>query len=178
VSLLPIDQVTNLPDPTTVQLGGYSGQSLNELKTIELQEITPSGTLCRIGDAVTNDEFRRWQLENNWATPVDTLLVEVTIAGVTQAICHGGGISHATIPDLVHRVEYVYANGNLQAVRDPILLTAAAGKLRTSRCCDPRNPGTGSHEMGNDAAAENRCRPSDSAAPDARYSACPEIRLV
>jgi hypothetical protein len=129
VSLLPLDQVTKLPDPTTVQGGGYSGQNANELKTIELQETTPSGRLCRIGAAVTNDEFRRWQLENNWAAPVDTLLVEVTMAGITQGICHGGGIGHETIPDHVKRVEYVDPNGNLQIVDDPIFLTAAAGNF-------------------------------------------------
>lgn len=129
MSLLPISQVTKLPDPSTVLLGGYSGASLNELKTIELKETTPSGRLCRIRAAVTNDEFRRWQLENSWATPVDTLVVEVTIAGITQGLCHGGGLPHDTIPDHIKRVEYVDANGNLQTVHDPLFLTAAAGNF-------------------------------------------------
>jgi FAD binding domain len=129
VSLLPLTQVTILPDPTTVQLGRYNGESDNELKTIELREPSPSGRLCRIGAAVTNDEFRRWQVQHNWATPVDTLLVEVTIAGITQGICHGGGLSHPTISDHVKRVEYVDPNGNLQTVDDPLFLTAAAGNF-------------------------------------------------
>jgi hypothetical protein len=57
------------------------------------------------------------------------LVVEVTIAGITQGLCHGGGLGHDTITDLVHRIEYVDANGNLQLVRDPTLLTAAAGNF-------------------------------------------------
>lgn len=44
-------------------------------------------------------------------------------------MCHGAGRAHQTISDLVRRVEYVDANGQLQAVtdKDPELLKSAAG---------------------------------------------------
>lgn len=53
-----------------------------ELNKIELVE-TPAEvsadkkTWCRIGVAVTNEDFRRWAIKNKqWALPVDVILVE------------------------------------------------------------------------------------------------------
>jgi hypothetical protein len=42
-------------------------------------------------------------------------------------MCHGAGITHPTLSDLVAEVEYVDANGELQTVSDPELLKTAAG---------------------------------------------------
>jgi len=55
----------------------------NELKSIELAAppgVTASSmenALCRVGVAVTNEQFRRWAVENDkWTMPVDVILVE------------------------------------------------------------------------------------------------------
>lgn len=101
----------------------------NELKRIELKEDLPNNKrLCRVGVAVTNEDFRKWAVKNDaWTLPVDVILVEVTIGGVNGPICHGAGHAHKTISDYVRRVEYVDCNGDVQIVDDPYLIKAAAG---------------------------------------------------
>ncbi|GME42994.1 putative FAD-binding type 2 protein [Neofusicoccum parvum] len=129
VSFVNLEQVTTLPDPMSLEPGDYTGEGVPDLKTIELgTQLSATKRLCRVGAAVTNEDFRRWAVANNvWALPVDVILVEVTIGGVNGPICHGAGRRHPTVSDHVRRVEYVDCNGALQVVDDPHLLRAAAG---------------------------------------------------
>ncbi|KAF2478349.1 uncharacterized protein BDR25DRAFT_330802 [Lindgomyces ingoldianus] len=132
LSFVNIHTVTTLPDPMSLIPGEYDPSTVPELKTIELKEETVPGKkrLCRIGVAVTNEEFRRWAVAGKaWSLPVDVILVEVTIGGVNGPICHGAGISHKTLSDYVRRIEYVDCNSKLQVVDDPYLIKAAAGAL-------------------------------------------------
>lgn len=67
--------------------GEYDPAKVPELKTIELKEETNSGKnrLCRIGAAVTNEEFRRWSVAGKaWAFPADVILVEVSDIDVSD----------------------------------------------------------------------------------------------
>ncbi|KAK7954106.1 hypothetical protein PG996_014992 [Apiospora saccharicola] len=127
VSFADLNEVSSMPNPMSLEPGDST--KISELKTIELQEpVGPKKRLCRIGAGVTNEDFRRWALENNaWALPVDVILVEVTIGGVNGPICHGAGRRHQTVSDLVRRIEYVDCHGELQIVDDPKLIKAAAG---------------------------------------------------
>ena len=80
VSLLNLKQVDTLPDPSSIQPTPLSNKD-NELKSIELAAENVQGTTnkrwVRVGVAVTNEDFRRWALENGaWAMPVDVVLVE------------------------------------------------------------------------------------------------------
>ncbi|KAJ9668811.1 hypothetical protein H2201_001057 [Coniosporium apollinis] len=129
ISFVNLEQVTTIPDPMSLLPGEYNPATVTELKTIELQEKTaPGKRLCRIGAAVTNEEFRRWAVANDsWSLPVDVILVEVTIGGVNAPICHGGGRPHKTVSDYVRRIEYVDCNGALRLIDDPYLIKAAAG---------------------------------------------------
>src|SRR3712207_6397775 len=54
-------------------------------------------------------------------------MVEITWGGSNAPICHGAGLRHKTLSDLVAEVEFVNARGELQTVSDPALLKAAAG---------------------------------------------------
>ncbi|KAF1344959.1 hypothetical protein BDV97DRAFT_407622 [Delphinella strobiligena] len=104
VSFVDLETVTTLPDPLSIESAPYDGLSRNEFKRIELKEETSkSKRLCRVGVAVTNEEFRRW------------------------AFCHGAGIGHKTLSDYVRRIEYVDCNAKLQVVDDPVQIKAAAG---------------------------------------------------
>lgn len=61
--------------------GEYDASTVPELKTIELKEETVPGKkrLCRIGAAVTNEDFRRWAVAGKaWTFPADVILVEVS----------------------------------------------------------------------------------------------------
>ncbi|KAJ6566778.1 hypothetical protein B0H19DRAFT_713862 [Mycena capillaripes] len=129
LSFVNLAEVTTLPDPMSLLPGDYTGTGVPDLKTIELKEQTSSTKrLCRIGAAVTNEDFRRWAVANNaWALPVGVILVEVTVGGVNAPICHGAGRRHLTISDYVRRVEYVDCRGVLQTVSDPRQLKVAAG---------------------------------------------------
>lgn len=53
----------------------------------------------------------------------------ITLGGSNAPICHGGGIKHKTLSDLVREIEYVDANGVHRSVSDPALLKAASGSF-------------------------------------------------
>lgn len=81
ISFVNLHTVTTLPDPMSLIPGEYNPATVPDLKTIELKEETVPGTkrLCRVGVAVTNEEFRRWSVAGKaWAFPADVILVEVS----------------------------------------------------------------------------------------------------
>jgi len=129
VSMVNLQTVTTLPDPLGVESDETLAKGISELKTIELKEETgPGKRLCRIGAAVTNEQFRRWAEEKNaWTIPVNIIMVEITSGGANAPICHGAGFAHKTINDYVRKIEYVDCHGKLQLVDDPKLIKAAAG---------------------------------------------------
>jgi FAD/FMN-containing dehydrogenase len=129
VSFVNLDVVTRLPDPMSIVGGEYTTQDVPELKTIELKEQTsPMKRLCRVGAAVTNEEFRRWSVAGNaWALPCNVIMVEITIGGSNAPICHGAGLRHKTLSDYVRRIEYVDCHGEKQTIDDRDLIRAAAG---------------------------------------------------
>lgn len=55
--------------------------------------------------------------------------METTYGGTIGAICHGAGIAHPTLSDIVTEVEFVDPNGAVHTISDPELLKAAAGSL-------------------------------------------------
>lgn len=108
----------------------------NELQGIKIvghvEEDGVTKALCRIGAATSNEQFRRWCLDAKggawqWTVPLNVIMVEITWGGSNAPICHGAGIDHKTLSDLVTEVEFVNARGELQTVSDPALLKSAAG---------------------------------------------------
>lgn len=49
------------------------------------------------------------------------------MGGSNAPICHGAGITHKTLSDLVREIEYVDVHGEVQTLGDPAMLKAAAG---------------------------------------------------
>jgi hypothetical protein len=131
--LLPIDEAVQLPwIPTKFRPFPGSLQQINLLPATE----TPDGQHinCYIGTATTNEQFRQWAIsptggKSKWSLPLNVIMVEITFGGSISAICHGAGINHQTLSDLVVEVEYVDCHGELRTVSDPELLRAAAGGL-------------------------------------------------
>jgi len=80
VSLLNLEEVTKLPDAMSIEPEYIDPE--NELKIIHFA--APPGVvaskdkaLVRVGVSVTNEQFRRWAVENDkWTLPVDVILVE------------------------------------------------------------------------------------------------------
>jgi hypothetical protein len=56
-------------------------------------------------------------------------MVEITLGGSNATICHGAGRQNMTLSDLVRKIEYVDANGNLQTIENPEHLRAASSTL-------------------------------------------------
>lgn len=127
VSFVNLRTVTQTPDPMSLDIN--DPDTGLELHSIEIKEETEDGKrLCRVGCAVTAEEFRRWAVANNThAMPVDVILVEVTVGGTNAPICHGAGRRHPTFSDFARKIEYVDCHGKLQVVDDPELLKAASG---------------------------------------------------
>lgn len=65
----------------------------------------------------------------------DPGLSRITAGGANAPICHGAGITHDTLSDLVRQIEYVDANGDVQAISDPEKLKAAAGAFGLLGIC-------------------------------------------
>jgi hypothetical protein len=58
--------------------------------------------------------------------------VEITLGGSNAPICHGAGRAHTTLSDLVHTIEYVDVNGNMQTLSkdtNPELMKTASGSF-------------------------------------------------
>jgi hypothetical protein len=130
ISMLPAGVVENLPasEPPIDPRNELQGTKV--VGTVHEGGVTKA--LCRIGAATTNEQFRRWCLDERggasaWTIPLNVIMVEITWGGSNAQICHGAGLRHKTLSDLVAEVEFVNARGHLQTVSDPGLLKAAAG---------------------------------------------------
>ncbi|KAI0543161.1 hypothetical protein GGR58DRAFT_450951 [Xylaria digitata] len=92
--------------------------------------LTGGKKYVRVGTATTNEQFRRWCIdEGNVTLPMNIIEVEITFGGSNATICHGAGMQHSTLSDLVRCIEYVNAKGDLCKVNmaDPELMKAASG---------------------------------------------------
>jgi hypothetical protein len=130
ISMLRLGTATKLPNTAALPL---PEDPPTELETIEFTNDPPlpgNKRLVRVGCATTNERLRRWCLDKKLVTlPFNVIMVETTLGGSTSATCHGSGRQHKTISDLVRRIEYVDANGELQTITDknPEYLKTAAG---------------------------------------------------
>ena len=82
----------------------------------EIQE--PGGVtkgLCKIGAATTNQMFREWanSKAGQYTVPINVIMSEISWGGSNAPICHGAGLRHQTLSDLVHEIELVNAQGVL-----------------------------------------------------------------
>jgi hypothetical protein len=130
ISLLPLYDVEHLPAPEPPIDPSNELQGIEVVGTVVEDGVEKA--LCRIGAATTNEQFRRWCLDPKggnwtWTVPLNVIMVEITWGGSNAPICHGAGLRHGTLSDLVTEVEFVNAKGELQLVSDPDLLKAAAG---------------------------------------------------
>jgi hypothetical protein len=109
----------------------------SDLVGIEILKEIENGTkvLARIGAATTNEQLRSWANQCitwgkiSWTLPFNVIVTEITIGGSNSTMSHGAGINHPTLSDLVHEIEFVNANGELQIINDKEQLKAAAGCL-------------------------------------------------
>jgi FAD/FMN-containing dehydrogenase len=58
---------------------------------------------------------------------MDIIAVMITYGGSNATICHGAGLHNKTLSDIVLKLEFVNAAGELQTVDSPEVLPGAAG---------------------------------------------------
>lgn len=128
ISMLDLKTATRLPNTASLP---FEESKPTELESIEIVPGTPrtkGSSLVRVGCATTNERLRRWCVKYNRVTlPLNVIMVEITLGGSNAPICHGAGRQNQTLSDIVRKIEYIDANGNLQEVTDPRHLRAASG---------------------------------------------------
>ncbi|KAI1409151.1 hypothetical protein F5Y13DRAFT_203799 [Hypoxylon sp. FL1857] len=135
ISTLGLYQSTVLPNLESLP-GSQFFVHGTELNSIDFVGVPQKGQkrLVRVGTAVTNQMFRRWcnkqELDAASTLPLNVIMVEITFGGSNAPICHGAGRKHPTLSDLVHAIEYVDVNGNMQTIskdKDPNFMLVASG---------------------------------------------------
>ena len=56
----------------------------------------------------------KWSHENGWTLPMDIIAVMITYGGSNATITHGAGINNKNLNDIVLKLEFVNALGELQ----------------------------------------------------------------
>ncbi|KAF5862162.1 hypothetical protein ETB97_012059 [Aspergillus alliaceus] len=124
--------IPNVEALTPVCPALFQGKStkLNSITEIGPLKEDPTKSLVRVGCATTNEQFRSWCIASKRLTlPLNVIMVEITFGGSNAPICHGAGIKHQTLSDLVYAIEYVDANAKVQKITrsDGDFLSAASG---------------------------------------------------
>ncbi|KAL4757008.1 uncharacterized protein BDW70DRAFT_119311 [Aspergillus foveolatus] len=135
ISTLSLHQAAQLPnveslDPLSPILFGDKPTVLNSITELGPLKENPTKSLVRVGCATTNEQFRYWCVKAKRVTlPLNVIMVEITFGGSNGPICHGAGIRHKTLSDLVYAIEYVDVHGKLQIITraDDDFLSAASG---------------------------------------------------
>ncbi|KAI5364226.1 putative L-gulonolactone/D-arabinono-1,4-lactone oxidase, FAD-binding domain, PCMH-type [Septoria linicola] len=130
ISTLHIRTATEIPNFAALHLPEGDPNELESIELLPGPARAGGKRLVRIGCATTNERLRRWCVTHDKVTlPFNIIMVEITSGGSNGPICHGAGIKHQTLSDLVRKIEYVDANGELQSISDddPEFLRAASG---------------------------------------------------
>ncbi|KAI1394049.1 uncharacterized protein F4822DRAFT_34928 [Hypoxylon trugodes] len=135
ISTLGLYRATVLPNLESLPGSEYfvRGTELNSIDFVG-QPQKGKKRFVRVGTAVTNQMFRVWcnkqELDAASSLPINVIMVEITFGGSNAPICHGAGRRHPTLSDLVHAIEYVDVNGNIQTISkdaDPNFMAVASG---------------------------------------------------
>jgi hypothetical protein len=92
ISTLPDEAVEKLPASEPAIDPRDKLQGIELVGTVHEDGVTKA--LCRIGAATTNEQFRRWCVDQHggasmWAVPLTVIMVEITSSGSNAPICHG-----------------------------------------------------------------------------------------
>ncbi|KAI1288717.1 hypothetical protein F5Y03DRAFT_379446 [Xylaria venustula] len=138
ISTLSKRDATVLPNFISLPTGFFQPKrtELNRIRVVDAayvgaqKPLTGGKKYVRVGTATTNEQFRRWCIdEGNVTLPINIIEVEITFGGSNATICHGAGMKHSTLSDLVRCIEYVNVRGEVCQINmaDPELMKAASG---------------------------------------------------
>jgi len=101
----------------------------SEFSSIEVIEDLGDIAHIKVGAATTTKEMLEWSTKSGWTLPLDVIATMITYGGSNAPICHGAGLKHKTLSDLVIKLEFVNANGELQTVEDKERLATVSGSF-------------------------------------------------
>ncbi|KAI9159147.1 putative xylitol oxidase [Paramyrothecium foliicola] len=128
ISMLDLATVTKLPNIASLPLPERKPTELETIEVVPGEPRTPGNTLVRVGCAATNERLRRWCVKENKVTiPLNVIMVEITLGGSNAPICHGAGLRNKTLSDLVRKIEYIDAHGEIRTIDKAEHLKAASG---------------------------------------------------
>ena len=79
-----------------------------------VEELDENHASVRVGSAATNLQMLAWSTENGWTLPMDIIALMITYGGSNATITHGAGINNKNLSDIVLKLEFVNALGELQ----------------------------------------------------------------
>jgi hypothetical protein len=116
IIMIPIAESSSPPDD-------YKHNPNNDLCHIELitnsdgksecEDSKSPPLLIKVGASVSNDQLRKWSIQNNVCIPSNVITAQITLGGSNAPICHGSGINEQTLSDLVYEMEIVNAKGEI-----------------------------------------------------------------
>lgn len=144
ISMIPVTTTATVATGTAMPNSSaasplFPPRGETELQRVRLEAITQHAdgrrvARVRVGAAATAHHLRTWALAEDggnwrWMLSAWPALASATSAGCTQAMCHGTGLAHASVADLVVEVELVNCRGELQTIRDATQLRAVSGSF-------------------------------------------------
>ena len=100
----------------------------SEMTKIEfIKQLDDNHAAVRVGAGATNLQMLTWSLKNEWTLPMDIIALMITYGGSNATITHGAGINNKNLNDIVLKLEFVNALGNLQVIDDPVKLKSTSG---------------------------------------------------
>ena len=103
------------------------GSELTNIEFIEELDDDGNHAAVRVGAGTTNLQMMQWSIDNGWTLPMDIIALMITYGGSNATITHGAGIKNPNLSDIVIKLEFVNALGELQIVDDPKLLKSVSG---------------------------------------------------
>lgn len=85
--------------------------------------------LVKVGSACSSNDLRRWSLEQYeklkgypenkaWSVPANILMIQNSVGGTINMMCHGSGVHSKSVADTVVAMEFINAKGDLQCICD------------------------------------------------------------
>ena len=91
-----------------------SGQLFLQL----VEQLDEHHAAVRVGAATTNLKMMNWSSTHGWTLPMDIIAVMITYGGSNATITHGAGINNKNLNDIVLKLEFVNALGELQVKKE------------------------------------------------------------
>lgn len=88
--------------------------------------------LIKIGAGVSNDQMRRWCIQNRYQYKSNVIMVEVNVCGGLGTCSHGAGIDTQTLADYINEIEFIDYTGQRRIIskeKHPLLIKSAASAL-------------------------------------------------